>query len=62
MQRSLERLQLDYVDLYGIMLVFDLFLVMGDITNAVMGYLSYLLHNPYVTPTTEDLQNAWKGV
>lgn len=23
---------------------------------------SYLLHNPYVIPTTEDLQNAWKGL
>lgn len=23
---------------------------------------SYLLHNPYVIPTSHDLQNAWKGL
>ncbi|KAH6615689.1 NADP-dependent oxidoreductase domain-containing protein [Chaetomium sp. MPI-SDFR-AT-0129] len=37
LRKSLERLQLDYVDLY-------------------------LLHNPYLIPTTGDLQNAWKGL
>ncbi|KAK0753793.1 NADP-dependent oxidoreductase domain-containing protein [Schizothecium vesticola] len=37
LKESLERLQLDYVDLY-------------------------LLHNPYVIPTTEDIQSAWRGL
>ncbi|KAK0642959.1 NADP-dependent oxidoreductase domain-containing protein [Cercophora newfieldiana] len=37
LNESLERLQLDYVDLY-------------------------LLHNPYVIPTAEDIQSAWRGL
>jgi diketogulonate reductase-like aldo/keto reductase len=35
------------------------FMFPSAITNTLP---SYLLHNPYVIPTTEDLQNAWKGV